>query len=82
MPSVKLLATRFYRLNTGHAPIGTYLKWFGHRVEYRYWWCGGRGRMAAQTCEHLFCHSSSWGDQQKALWRVVGKVMGWKAGRC
>jgi len=36
----------------------------------------------AQTWEHLFCHCSLWRDQQKVLWKAVGKVTGWKAGRC
>ncbi|KAF8535376.1 hypothetical protein BDD12DRAFT_893114 [Trichophaea hybrida] len=31
MTSVKPLATRFYRLKSGHAPTGVYLKRFGHR---------------------------------------------------
>jgi hypothetical protein len=82
MTSVKSLATRFYRLKCGHAPTGVYLKRFGHREDDKCWWCGGGGRMAAQTREHLFRHCSRWRDQQKALWKVVGKVMGWKAGRC
>jgi hypothetical protein len=33
MTSVKSLATRFYRLKSGHAPTGTYLKRFGHRED-------------------------------------------------
>jgi len=36
----------------------------------------------SQTREHLFCHCSRWRDQQKVLWKAVGKVTGWKAGRC
>jgi len=82
MTSVKSLATRFYRLKSGHAPTGVYLKWFGHREEDKCWWCGGAGRTAAQTREHLFHHCSRWRDQQKALWKAVGKATGWKAGRC
>jgi hypothetical protein len=31
MSSVKPLAAKFYRLKSGHAPVGTYLKQFGHR---------------------------------------------------
>jgi len=31
MTSVKPLAARFYRLKSGHAPVGMYLKRFGHR---------------------------------------------------
>jgi len=30
MTSVNSLATRFYRLKSGHAPTGVYLKWFSH----------------------------------------------------
>jgi len=33
MTSVKLPATRFYRLKWGHAPNGVYLKRFGHRED-------------------------------------------------
>ena len=79
MTSVKSLATRFYRLKCGHAPTGVYLKRFGHRENDKWWWCAGT---AAQTREHLFRHCSRWRDQQKALWKAVGKVTGWKAGRC
>ena len=79
MTSVKSLATRFYQLQCGHAPTGVYLKRFGHRENNRCWWCAGT---AAQTREHLFRHCSRWRVQQKALWKAVGKVTGWKAGRC
>jgi len=82
MTSVKSLAARFYRLKSGHAPTGVYLKRFGHREDDKCWWCGGGGRTAAQTREHLFHHCSRWRDQQKALWMAVGKATGWKAGRC
>jgi len=82
MTSVKSLAARFYRLKSGHAPTGVYLKRFGHREDDKCWWCGGGGRRAAQTREHLFRHCSRWRDQQKALWKAVGKATGWKAGRC
>jgi hypothetical protein len=79
MTSVKSLATRFYRLKSGHAPIGTYLKRFGHREHDKCWWCGSR---TLQTREHLFRHCSRWSDQQTELWKAVGKATGWKAGRC
>jgi len=79
MTSVKSLATRFYRLKSGHAPTGVYLKRFGHREDDKCWWCEGT---AAQTREHVFRHCSRWRDQQKVLWKAVGKVTGWKAGRC
>jgi len=36
----------------------------------------------AQTQECLFRPCSLWRDQQKALWEAVGKVTGWKEGRC
>jgi len=48
MNSVKPLAARFYRLKSGHAPVGTYLKRFGHRDDDKCWWCGG-GSRTAQT---------------------------------
>jgi hypothetical protein len=38
--------------------------------------------MAALTGEHLFRDCSGWRDKQNALWKVVGKATGWKAGRC
>ena len=82
MTSARSLAARFYRLKSGHAPTGVYLKRFGHREDDKCWWCGGGGRTAAQTREHLFRHCSWWRDQQKALWKAVGKATGWKAGRC
>jgi hypothetical protein len=82
MTSVKALATRFYRLKCGHAPTGVYLKRFGHREDDKCWWCAGGGRTVAQTQEHIFPHCSRWRDQQKTLWKGVGKAMGWKAGRC
>jgi len=81
MNSVKPLAARFYRLKSGHAPVGTYLKRFGHRDGDKSWWCGG-GSMTTQTREHLFRHCSRWKDQQKTLWKEVGKATGWRAGRC
>jgi hypothetical protein len=69
MNSVKLLAARFYRLMSGHSPVGTYLKPFGHRDGDKCWWCGGGGREAAQTLtrEHLFRHCSRCKHQQKTL---------------
>jgi len=79
MTSVKLLAARFYRLKSGHAATGVYLKRFGHRDNDKCWWCGGT---VAQTREHLFRHCSRWKDQQKTLWKTVGQTTGWKAGRC
>jgi hypothetical protein len=69
---------RFYRLKSGHAPTGTYLKRFGHREDDKCWWCRSG---TLQTREHLFRHCSRWKDQQKALWKAVGKATGWKAGR-
>jgi hypothetical protein len=37
MTSVKSLAARFYRLKSGHAPTGAYLKRFGHREDDTCW---------------------------------------------
>jgi len=79
MTSVKSLAARFYRLKSGHAPTGVYRKRFGHREDHKCWWCKGT---VAQTREQLFLHRSQWRDQQNVLWKAVGKVKGWKAGRC
>jgi hypothetical protein len=44
-------------------------------------WIGG-SKTAAQTREHLFRHCSRWKDQQKTLWKEVGKATGWRADRC
>ena len=81
MNSVKHLVARFYRLKSGYAPLGTYLKQFGHREGNKCWWCGG-GSMTALTREHLFRHCSRWKDQQKTLRKEVGKATGWRAGSC
>jgi len=82
MTSVKSLATRFYRLKCRHPPTGVYLKRFGHRQGDKCGWCGGGGRTAAQTWEHLFRHCSWWRDQQKKQWKAVGMATGWKVRRC
>jgi hypothetical protein len=82
MTCAKSLAARFYRLKSGHAPTGVYLKRFGHREDDKWWWCSGGSRTAAQPQEHLFRHFSRWRDQQKMLWNLAGKATGWKAGRC
>jgi hypothetical protein len=81
MTSVKSLAARFYRLKSGHALVGTYLKRFGHRDDDKCWWCGGGGK-AIQTREHLFRHCNRWKDQQRTPRKAVGKATGWRAGRC
>jgi hypothetical protein len=62
--------------------VGTYLKWFGHRVDDKFWWHGGGSRTAAQMREHLFPQCSLWKDLQKTLWKEVGNATGWRAGRC
>jgi hypothetical protein len=82
MNSVKPLAARFYQLKSEHAPVGTYLTWFEHRDDDKCWWCGGEGRTVAQMLEYLFPHSSRWREQQRTLWKKVGKATGWRAGRC
>ena len=72
MNSVKSLAARFYRLKSGHAQVGTYLKSFGLRDDDKCVWCGGGGRKVAQTWEHLVRHCNRRKDQQKTLWSEVG----------
>ena len=67
MNSAESLAARFHRLKSGHGPVGTYLKRFGHRDDDKCGWCGGAGMTVAQTRERLFCHCSRWRDQQKTL---------------
>jgi hypothetical protein len=81
MNSEKPLADRFYRLKSGHVPVGTYLKRFGHRDNDKCCWCHWAS-MAAHTQEHLFQHWSRWQDQQKTFWKEVRKATGWVAGRC
>jgi len=63
---IKLLAARFYRMKSVHAPTGVYLKRFGHRDDDK---CCCSGGTVAQTQEHLFHHCSTWKDQQKTLWK-------------
>jgi len=41
MTSVRSLAARFYRLNSGHAPTGVHVKRFSHWDDDKCWWCGG-----------------------------------------
>jgi hypothetical protein len=79
MTSVKPLAARFYRLKYEHACTGIYPKRFGHEEDNKCWWCE---RIVPQTREHLFCHCSRCNDHQKVFWKSVGKVTGWKVGRC
>jgi hypothetical protein len=38
--------------------------------------------MTAQTREHLFRHCTWWKEEQKELWKEVGKAMGGKVGIC
>jgi hypothetical protein len=58
MNGAKSLGVRFYRLKSGHAPVGMYLERIRHREDDKCWWCAGRGRTVAQMREHLFCHFS------------------------
>jgi hypothetical protein len=49
MTSVKSLAARFYRLKSGHAPTGVYLKRFGHPRERVYTSAGNRTRRISEA---------------------------------
>jgi len=82
MTCVKSLATWFYRLNCRNAPTGAYLKWFGHQQDNIYWLCCSGGKAVALSRELLFHQCSRWRNQQNTLWKVVGKAMSCKAGRC
>ena len=42
MTRAKSLASRFYRLKSGHAPTGVYLKQISHRDDDKCWWCVGK----------------------------------------
>jgi len=79
MTSEKALAPRFYRLKSGHAPPGVYLKRFSHRDDDKCWWCGGT---VSQMPKHLFRCCSRWRVHHRELWKVVRKAMDWRAGRC
>ena len=63
MNSVKPLAAGFYGLQSGHVPVGTYLKRLGQRDDDKGWWCSGGGSKTALTQEHLFRHCGRWKDQ-------------------
>jgi hypothetical protein len=82
MKSVKPLAARFYQLKPGHAPVDMFLKWFGHRDDYKCWWCGSRCRAVAQMRKYLFRHCIRWKEQQTMLWKEVGKATWWRGGEC
>jgi len=47
MNSAKPLAARFYQLQSEHAPVGMYPKWFGLRDDDRCWSCSAGGRRVA-----------------------------------
>jgi hypothetical protein len=82
MNSVRPRAGRFYRVKSGHMPVGTELNESRHQNDDIWWWIGSTGRMASHRQEYLLHHSSRWKDQENVLWKVVGKLTGWKAGRC
>jgi len=82
MNRVNPLAARYYRLKSGHVPVRTYLKRFGHQDDDKCWWCGCGGRTVAPTWEHLFHHCSRWRFQDAMLWKKVGIATGWRACRC
>jgi len=79
MTSVKSQAAKFYRLKSGHAPTGVYLKWFGHWAGDKCWWYVGT---VSQTQEHLFRHCRRCKDKQMTLWKSVEQATDWTAGRC
>jgi hypothetical protein len=80
--SVKPLAARFYRVKSGHAPLGMYLTWFRHRDCDKCWWCGGGGRTVARIWEYVCRHYSQKKDLQKTFWKVVCKATQSRARRC
>jgi len=79
MTSVMLLVGRIYQLKSGHVPTRVYLTLFSHRDDNKCWWCKVT---VPQKGEHLFRHCSRWRHQQSALYKAIGKVKGWNAGRC
>ena len=64
MRGTELLAAGLYRLKSGHATTGVYLKRFGHRDDDKCWWCEGT---LSQMREHLFRRCTQWKDHQNAL---------------
>jgi len=82
MRSAKSLAARFYKPQALHAPTGVYPKRVANREDDNCWLSGGIERTVTQMREHLVRCCSWWRDQQKMLWKAVGKATGWNAGRC
>ena len=78
MTSVISLATSFYKLNSGHVPIETYLKRFSHWEDNKCWWCWSG---TLQMRKHLFRYCSQWDNRQTALWNTVGQATWWKVSR-
>jgi len=64
MRSRKLIAARFYQLQTGHALMAKYLMRMGKRSDMKCWWCGHE----YQTRDHLFKWCKRWKREQKRLW--------------
>ena len=72
----KGVASRYFRLLSGHAATGTYLaeKVKAIRSSER-WWCGSGER---QSRHHLFVSCRAWSAQVKNLWRSVEEACEWK----
>ena len=73
----KALASRFFRLASGHAMTAPFLKEkFGWIDSDVCWWCTGR----RQTREHLFKECPAWKQEIRRLWKEVGEATREEAG--
>ena len=73
----KALASRFFRLASGHAMTAPFLKEkFGWIDSDVCWWCTGR----RQTREHLFKECPAWKQGIRRLWKEVGEATREEAG--
>ena len=75
----KLVASRYYRLLSGHTVIGSFLheRMTGpQRLESdKCWWCNCGKR---QTRHHLFTECKAWARRIERLWSRISKDSGWK----
>jgi len=68
----KRTASRYYKLKSGHALTGVYLKSADNRPDDHCWWCDPENNFGTQqTRDHLFKHCYKWKDQQAVLWARV-----------
>ena len=73
------VATRFFQLLSGHAPIASFLhdRWRTMDTD-KCWWCDTDAR---QTRHHLFTECQRWETEIREMWRDYGEARGWKRPR-